>query len=137
MNTQKYTIERLAQYIPNKAALYRNMIKKGFYLPNESSKVISEEYLLSCTTDKVFSMKISQLKPFLLVSDISYSCTKIVEEIQKKVQKPFGFTPTNLPDKAWLFNVLHSLDSDIKFLKVQLRKSFVIYLRGKDLIFNE
>ena len=56
INTQKYTIETLAWYVPNKATLYGNTIKKDLYLPNESNKVISEECLLSCMTDKVFSM---------------------------------------------------------------------------------
>ncbi len=40
-------VNNLSLLIPNKGALYRILIKElGYFLPKETSKAISEEYLL-------------------------------------------------------------------------------------------
>ena len=119
MNTQSYSLDQLTLLIPNKAVLYRTMIKKGFYLPCENSKAVSEEYLLDVIHGKIFSIKISEIKPFLLVDDISLTGSMIMHEIQGKANKGLGFSQNNLPDKHWLVNVLHTLDPENKVFKDQ------------------
>lgn len=114
MTTESVDLQKLSLYVPNKASLYRVMIKKGYFLPNETSKACSEEYLLECLHDKVFTMKIDKLKPFILKEDLSSSCLDLIEQLKTKTTKPLGFTPTKLPDKNWLIDVLHSLDPENK-----------------------
>lgn len=90
--------------------MYRILIKKGLYLPAENSKCINENYLIDCANEKIFTIKISGLKLYLLSSDIAASCYALIAEIQKKTDKQMGFTESNLPDKNWLVNVLYTLD---------------------------
>lgn len=114
MATESFDLKTLSLYIPNKATLYRIMIKKGYVLPSETSKACTEEYLLDCLHDKIFSIKAENFRPFLLEKDVSISSLRIIEEIKKKASKPLGFTLDKLPDKKWLLDVLYSLDKQNK-----------------------
>ena len=111
-------IQRLGMFIPNKASLYRILVNNlGFYLPEETSKAITEAYLLSVLRGEVFTLKLSEVKTIPIKNDFSVTKTELIEEIKKKTQKNLGFTLSTSPDRNWLIDVLNTLDPENKLLK--------------------
>ena len=67
MNQANIPIERLAISIPNKASLYRILVKDlGYFLPEETSKAINEAYLLFVLRGEVFTLSFQKKRNYLL-----------------------------------------------------------------------
>lgn len=110
MNLESINLETLSFFLPTKGVLYRLMIKKDFFLPSETSKCITEAYLLDSLKGKIFTIKISEIKPFLLKKDINATKIELFNLLHAKIDKPLGFDLNQLPDRDWMVDVLHTLD---------------------------
>ena len=61
--TTNVSVDKLQKLIPNKASLYRILVKYlNYYLPEENSKAITESYLLGVLRGQFYSLKISEKK---------------------------------------------------------------------------
>jgi len=117
MELQNIDLDTLATFIPNKNTLYRIMVEKDYYLPSITSKACSEEYLLGCLKGKYFTIKITELKPYVLWRDLKSNKLELFDEIVKKASKSLGFSIHKLPEKEYLVNVLHTLDKSNRVFK--------------------
>jgi len=95
------SVDKLSLVIPTKAALYRILVRElGYFLPNETSKAITEEYLLGVLRGKFYSLKMSEKKELVLKNDLSVGKFEIIEELIHKAGKPLGFTFNTAPDRV-------------------------------------
>jgi len=87
-------------------------------LPEFSSRCITKDYLLACAKREVLT--IAYEKVFWFTGTIKQKKTKaelfdILSIVSKDTK--LGFTDKNPPDKAWLLNVIHTLDRDNAIFK--------------------
>ena len=137
MQLNDFPIEKLSLYTPTKAVLYRIMIQNyNYFLPSESSKAVTEDYLLGVLKGNYFGMKFEERKELRLKNDITASKLDLIEEISKLVKKPLGFTLNQTPDRDWLLDILNTLNPKNKIISGdpatvftrKLPKSITIFL---------
>ncbi len=110
-------VNNLSLLIPNKGALYRILIKElDYFLPKETSKAISEEYLLGVLRGQFYSLKNSEKRELQLKEDLSAGKLELIDEISQKISKPLGFTFSTSPDRNWLLDVLNTIDPNNKLI---------------------
>ncbi len=91
MDLENVPLEKLALLIPTKAALYRILVKEmGYFLPEQNSKAITEEYLLGVLRGKFYSLKLSDKKEVPIKEDLAASKLELISEIMKKTNKNLG-----------------------------------------------
>jgi len=118
MQLRDYTVEELARLIPTKSVLYRIMIKNfDYFLPHETSKAITEDYLLGVLRGKYYSLKLKERKELQLKGDFNAGNLELITEISNLTKKNLGFSINSSPDREWLLDVLNTLDSNNKLLK--------------------
>ena len=111
-----YSLEEIKKYIPTITSFYKILtIDKGFYLPSEDSKAISERYLLSVAKKEIYTIQLKDVSWYPL--DIKFSREEIFSNICQKQNANFGFNSETLPDKPWLINILRTLDPGSKLFK--------------------
>ncbi len=96
----------------NKDHIYNVVIKKGFYLPDIKSRAVNCKYLLQVLEGKVFSIKCDNVKPFL-IEVIKISKLDLIAYLHEVALKnvDLGFDLQHLPDRKWMLDVLHTVDS--------------------------
>ena len=73
-------------------------------MPSFNSKAITEEYLLSIHSAKLFSLKVSEIKLGFLIKKKTVS--ELLDLLTNLSSKPIGMDISHLPDKQWLVNAI-------------------------------
>ena len=82
---------------------------------------ISHTYFEGLLTEKYFCLKRSQVKtPVPKIRWISKR--KLIEFLEKEVDKPLGFTFTREPPTRWIIKMLYSVNPQHKIFKPQVEK---------------
>lgn len=111
----EYSKNLMNQLVPSKRHLYdvlENSADYSVQLPAFSCKAVSVKYLVAVANNQVFSIQKANFK--VIKRKIYVSKFDLFVELSQKVQN-LGFTPDDLPDKAWMLNVLYSIDSNHQF----------------------
>jgi hypothetical protein len=95
----------------SKSNLYRLVVEEGWYLPRVEARCCTSKYLFGIMNGEYFRIKTSDIKPSL-VERVRLSKIDIIAYLDSNLLKgvKHGFSPEALPDRAWLLNLLHTID---------------------------
>ena len=139
--TYEVEIHKINSLLPSKRALY-DMLKYpngGFqlYLPKFKTLAVSVEWLLQIVKTKVISIKLTDVKPGQLLFRVTK--WELAEKIENLGKGKLGFIGTELPEKEWLVNVLHTLKPDHRFfmspeivIKRSIPTEYVLFFKGSN-----
>jgi hypothetical protein len=109
------SISELNELLGNVANFYYQVTQHGFYLPEETKKTITVEYLYGVITQKYFSMKREEVKhsqTYKYVSKID-----AYFELKRCATKELGFEINTLPNKLWMMDCLFTLQPGHSFFQ--------------------
>lgn len=105
--SSSFTVSQVREKIACKSDFYDVLVRNQFYLPQESSTIISEEYLQGIVDGKIFCPRYCDIRlsaaPSLPTKDVLIAKLQLVSS-EKKWN--LGIGETSKPDKAWLVNML-------------------------------
>jgi len=92
-------------------------IKKKIVLPSSKNKGVTTRYLMMVAKDEVLTIPEDRYRHFRGQLQKSAPKTDIHDMILEISTKATGFTSENLPDRAWLLDMLFSLDPKHELFK--------------------
>ncbi len=102
-----FTVSQVREKIGCKRDFYDVMVRNQFFLPDESSTIITEEYLQGIVDGKIFCPRFQDIRllaaPSLPTKDVLIAKLKL---IAKERKWNLGIDEISKPNKQWLVNML-------------------------------
>ena len=123
MEENRISVEQAAALINTKKEMARAMRLNGYYIPSETSSILTIEYMHAVRAGKIWCPRFDMMNKRHCefppnMNELLQECQEVIKRAQIDQHKNFGIKPpVHVPDKQWMLDLIGLLEPEHKYFQ--------------------